>query len=205
MASATKGKKSVSLNEKILQGDETKKEILNIAKRLFGKKGFSQTSIEDILLELGLSKGALYHHFQNKRHIFFEVCKSWNERESLTLERLTWKEFKIMIPSLWDRADDPDFVQIWVRDAYSVLTPEEIFALDETYLISPLKTFLERMAKEKKIHSLPSFEEAHLLIGLLNQGLWLVSNTSKKDKKTVKENLTKILLSYIQNRSNPKV
>jgi AcrR family transcriptional regulator len=193
-------KKPAKINEKIQQGEDTKKEILKIAKKLFGKKGYLQTSIEDILTELGLTKGALYHHFQNKREIFYEVCRTLNEEAGLELEGVSWKEFKALIGTIWKRAEEQEFVQIWVRDAYSVLTTDEIFLLDETYITSNLQKFLERMTNEKRIFPLPSFEEAHLLMGLINQGLWLISNTPKKDRVKLKTNLTKVILSWVQSR-----
>ncbi|GBF50454.1 hypothetical protein LPTSP4_19790 [Leptospira ryugenii] len=187
-------------NEKIIQGEETKKAILKIAKKLFGKKGYNGTSIEDILGELKMTKGALYHHFSNKREIFFEVCKIINQAETRNWETMTWKEFKQSLNHLWDLADDPDFVQIWIKDCFSVLSSDEIFSLDEDYVIKPFQKFLERMCKEKQIVSLPSFEEAHLLVGLVNQGLWLLSTTEKKERPKTRQNLNKIILSYVNFR-----
>ncbi|XDD43704.1 TetR/AcrR family transcriptional regulator [Leptospira sp. WS60.C2] len=189
-------------NLKIKQGEETKLEILKIAKKQFGKKGYNSTSIEDILAEMGVTKGALYHHFSSKRDIFWEVCKMMNQNSALELQDVSWKDFLKSIPSIWDLAEDPEFVQIWIRDCYSVLSPEEIFQLDEDFIITPLKNFLERMAKENKIKALPSFEEAHILIGLINQGLWLVSNTKKKDRAIIKKNLTKIFTEWIRFRES---
>jgi len=187
-------------NEKIVQGEETKKSILKIAKKIFGKKGYNDTSVEDILSELQMTKGALYHHFSNKREIFFEVCKIINEAERRDWEKMTWKEFKQSLNHLWDLAEDPDFVQIWIKDCFSVLSSDEIFSLDEDYIIKPFQKFLERMVKEKQISNLPSFEEAHLLVGMVNQGLWLLSTTDKKERVKTKQNLNRIISSYVKSR-----
>ncbi|WP_342666439.1 TetR/AcrR family transcriptional regulator [Saccharibacillus sacchari] len=42
---------------------------------LFSKKGFEKTSIQDIITELGLSKGAVYHHFKSKDDILEAVMR----------------------------------------------------------------------------------------------------------------------------------
>jgi AcrR family transcriptional regulator len=43
-----------------------RKEILDVAQRLIYSKGFDQMSIQDILDELHISKGAFYHYFDSK-------------------------------------------------------------------------------------------------------------------------------------------
>ena len=41
-------------------------EILDAAQRFVASKGFEQMTIEDILADLGISKGAFYHYFESK-------------------------------------------------------------------------------------------------------------------------------------------
>lgn len=49
----------------------TQRRILDTAKRLFIEQGYANTSIQNIVDELGdLSKGAIYHHFKSKEDIF---------------------------------------------------------------------------------------------------------------------------------------
>jgi AcrR family transcriptional regulator len=48
----------------------TVEKILDVAQRLFLKKGYDETTIQDIVNELGgLTKGAIYHHFKSKNEI----------------------------------------------------------------------------------------------------------------------------------------
>ena len=50
--------------------EETVEKILEAAKRLFLEKGYEQTTIQDIVDQLGgLTKGAVYHHFKSKADI----------------------------------------------------------------------------------------------------------------------------------------
>ena len=54
--------------------EETVHLILDTARRLFLKKGYEHTSIQDIIDNLGgLSKGAIYHHFKSKEDILAAV------------------------------------------------------------------------------------------------------------------------------------
>ena len=47
--------------------------ILTAARALFAERGFEATSIDDIALAAGVTKGAVYHHFASKEAIFVEV------------------------------------------------------------------------------------------------------------------------------------
>lgn len=47
--------------------------ILEAAKSLFSSKGYHETSMDDIVGESGLSKGAIYGHFESKERLFLEV------------------------------------------------------------------------------------------------------------------------------------
>ncbi|WP_238654346.1 TetR/AcrR family transcriptional regulator [Paenibacillus piscarius] len=54
--------------------EETINQILTVAHNLFMQKGYEQTSIQDIINELGgLTKGAIYHHFKSKEEILQAV------------------------------------------------------------------------------------------------------------------------------------
>lgn len=58
---------------RVQQGEATKERILEEATHLFAKKGYYATSIQDISLASGVTKGALYHHYDSKEKIFFAV------------------------------------------------------------------------------------------------------------------------------------
>ena len=49
--------------------------ILETASQLFVQKGYEKTSMQDIARTAGISKGAIYHHFQSKSDIIFAVLK----------------------------------------------------------------------------------------------------------------------------------
>ena len=52
----------------------TVEKILDAAQRLFLEKGYDNTTIQDIVDELGgLTKGAVYHHFKSKEEIMDAV------------------------------------------------------------------------------------------------------------------------------------
>ena len=53
----------------------TKEDILIVALRLFAKEGYEAVSVSQIAGELGMTKGALYRHYESKRDIFDHIVK----------------------------------------------------------------------------------------------------------------------------------
>ena len=58
---------------------------LRTAARLFQQRGYDATSMNDVAAALKLSKGGLYHHFQSKDEILFEIM---NHAMEITQERV---------------------------------------------------------------------------------------------------------------------
>ena len=52
---------------------DSRQEILRAAARLFYKRGYDATSMNDVATALKLSKGGLYHHFRSKDQILFDL------------------------------------------------------------------------------------------------------------------------------------
>lgn len=54
---------------------DTKENILHTALRLFARDGYEAVSVSDIAGELGMTKGALYKHYKNKRDLFDRIVE----------------------------------------------------------------------------------------------------------------------------------
>lgn len=54
---------------------DTKENILRTALRLFARDGYEAVSVSAIAGELGMTKGALYRHYRNKRDIFDSIVE----------------------------------------------------------------------------------------------------------------------------------
>lgn len=68
--------------------EETVRKILDTAERLFIEKGYDHTSLQEIIEETGLSKGAIYHHFASKEEIFYSVCDRIGQRNAEILSKV---------------------------------------------------------------------------------------------------------------------
>jgi AcrR family transcriptional regulator len=65
--------REATLDHRLEHRPEPRQEILRAAARLFQQQGYDATSMNDVAAALKLSKGGLYHHFQSKDEILYNI------------------------------------------------------------------------------------------------------------------------------------
>ena len=71
-----------------------KAEIMDAAIRLFTRKGYLNTTTQDIIDEVNISRGLLYYHFKNKEDILYCVIERYSQPLLKRLEHLAYEEEK---------------------------------------------------------------------------------------------------------------
>lgn len=66
--------------------EETERKILDVARKLFTEKGYDHTTIQDIVDGLGMSKGAVYHHFKSKEAIYDRITDLYYDKHSWMID-----------------------------------------------------------------------------------------------------------------------
>lgn len=56
---------------------KTRTRIVECARELFNRRGFSQVSIDEIMQRAGLTRGGFYNHFQTKEELFAEAIAAY--------------------------------------------------------------------------------------------------------------------------------
>ncbi len=70
-----------------MERHETAQIILWEANELFYNKGYEKTSMREIAERVGISKAAMYHHFENKEEILYTLCTLGGEMMDESMER----------------------------------------------------------------------------------------------------------------------
>ena len=66
---------------------QTVEKILSTSTALFAEKGYDNTSMQDIVNALGMSKGAIFHHFKSKEDVFHAVMEQQFEQVKALMEQ----------------------------------------------------------------------------------------------------------------------
>ncbi|UIP59389.1 TetR/AcrR family transcriptional regulator [Agromyces marinus] len=69
------------------QRERTREQILRVATRNFADSGYAGVALEDLVAEVGLTRGALYHHFGSKHGLFAAVVERAQTSVAEAVER----------------------------------------------------------------------------------------------------------------------
>lgn len=67
------------------RGKKTLEKILRAAERIFGEKGYDQTSISEITRTAGVAQGTFYVYFNDKKQIFCDLVRELSKRLRMEL------------------------------------------------------------------------------------------------------------------------
>lgn len=108
------------------KGELRKAAIIDAAEELFYRRGYENTSVQDVLDELQLSKGGFYHHFESKLSLLDAICERRVEgyanacRELIVEKGLRGidKLNAVLSSSSYFRDNTPEFISIMLDVAY---------------------------------------------------------------------------------------
>jgi AcrR family transcriptional regulator len=106
---------------------ETRAKLVAAARQAFGTVGYAQASMDDFTASAGLTRGALYHHFGDKKGlleaVIAELDTEMTERMRVVAakERDPWRRFVVECTVYVEMARDPEIRRIVHCDAPAVL------------------------------------------------------------------------------------
>ena len=108
---------------------DTKEKILMTALQLFARDGYEAVSVRTIAEELGMTKGALYRHYKNKRDIFDSIVERMIQIDAKRAEeyQVPTKQYEVM-PDAYENTSMEDIqtftveqLKFWTEDAFASL------------------------------------------------------------------------------------
>lgn len=180
----------------------TKSKIIDVASKLFIEKGYDNTYIQDIINDLdGLTKGAIYHHFNSKEDILDAVINRIGEKNIKVLssirdtDELTGVEKlkKIIIAGINSDytkqimgiapgfVDNPRFLAALFKQMHDVSVPEYIVPI------------INEGIKDGTIKAVDANVLAELIVLLIN--VWLNPLIFSSNQILLKHQIINVILS----------
>lgn len=182
------------------QREETKQALLRESRRLFARRGYGAVGLPEIVRAAGVTKGALYHHFDSKSDLFRAVLEQVQqevaERVVATAEMHDdlWQQLIAGCEAFLSASTGPEIQRIMLVDGPAVLGWNEWRALDEAASARHLSEALAALIEDGTIASQPVAPLAHLLSGAMNEAaMWLAAAGSQQDLADVKTALSQML------------
>jgi AcrR family transcriptional regulator len=161
---------------------QTRVALLNAARALFAEKGFAATSRDEIAARAGVTRGALYHHFESKTALALAVVA---ELETDLVDRVVSaalegegvrEQLHRGCRAYMDACADPTVARILV-DAPAVIGVAACRALDAEACLPLLQDAFARSREEGVAVPGDPGVAAALLLGFLNEAAGLIAAT----------------------------
>lgn len=122
------------------KGESSRGQIETAALKLFLKKGYKGTSLEDLCRAAGFTKGGLYHHYKGKEDLYYQALKTFFSSKG----QAPW--ISGSFPDLQSRIRqgflDVDRSKKWVQDLVGSKKDDAILQF-YTFLYEATRTFPE--------------------------------------------------------------
>lgn len=166
--------------------EQKRHDILLAASEVFGKKGTSNATLEEIAEKVGMTRAGLLHHFGSKKALLLEVIKFRDTNDLEELEHKRMPEgaelFRHLIDTVRLNVSRPSIVRTFITLSSESVTDDnpgrEYFAKRYDDLRSEIEDALIALAKEKKatINIAQAEQASCAIIGLMDglQLQWLL-------------------------------
>ncbi len=155
----------------------TRQALLAAARKLFTSQGYNATAMEAVVKAARVTRGALYHHFADKRALFDAVVVSLQEdaanavRDKAVTEPDRWKRLRLGIDAYLDECLKPAYQRLVLQEAPAVLGMARFRAIDEQYPLAQMTGALAALKKRGEI----VVDDLELLSRMVSAMLWEVA------------------------------
>jgi AcrR family transcriptional regulator len=171
-------------SKRVQQGEATRGVLIETAQRLFAEHGYAATSTTDIVTAAEVTRGALYHHFEDKEDLFRAVLEA---TEAQLLEQVAAAAAQASTPLAQLHAGieasfasglEPRFRRIVLEDGPAVLGWQAWHDIDARYAYGAIAAGLQAAMDGGELAAQPVEPLAHLLVGAFMQGAMVVARAT---------------------------
>lgn len=181
------------------RSETTTLQLVEAARTLFAREGYGRTSLEAVVAECGVTKGALYHHFSGKAELFEAVFREEERRMCLGLAKAYAKKddplegLRHGCRAFLEESLDPGIQRITLLDGPSVLGWERMREIEAEFGLALLKQGIRHAIDAGRIAERDVDALAHLLFGALCEGAMYIARAS--DQRAAKRKVEQELRS----------
>ncbi|GDY37485.1 TetR family transcriptional regulator [Acidovorax sp. NB1] len=165
-------------SDKIL---ETRTKLIKAAREAFATQGFAESSMDVLTAQAGLTRGALYHHFGDKKGLLEAVIAQIDGEMTARLTAIvekadtTWDGFIDESIAYVQMALEPEIQRIMFLDGPAALGDPSRWPSQNSCIMSTQRS-IEKLMEEKTIRPVDAPATARLIMGaLLGASLWIAS------------------------------
>ncbi|MFL6023338.1 MAG: TetR/AcrR family transcriptional regulator [Marmoricola sp.] len=181
--------------------ESTRAALLEAGRRLFAERGYDAVAAEEIVTEAGVTRGALYHHFDGKAGLFEAVfigIEAGLVQEFLDEGFLAGDPLDAMrsgITRFLQLSLESGVQRIALIDAPVVLGWKRWHEIEAEHGLGLIQAGLDAAVTAGRIKDLPTAELANAFLGALVESALAVARAS--DPVTAQRNAEKVLVALL--------
>ena len=183
------------------QRERTRTALLDVSRRLFATRGYAAVGLAEIVGTAGVTKGALYHHFEGGKTDLFRAVLAQVQAEvartvvaAAAAEDDPWERLTAGCRAFLTASTDPAVRRIMLVDGPAVLDWSEWWAMDEAEAASHLAELLTALVDAGILVRRPVAPLTRLLSGAMNEvALWLAGSDRPEDRDDAVAALARLL------------
>jgi AcrR family transcriptional regulator len=155
--------------------------LLGAGRRLFAERGYANVGTEEIVRAAGVTRGALYHHFDGKRDLLATVYEQIEAEiaaevtAAVTPGAGVLETLEAGAEMFLDHCLEPEVQQIVLLDAPAALGWERWREIGARYALGLIEGLLTAGIEQGEIRRQPVQPLAHALLGALDEVAMLVA------------------------------
>ncbi len=183
---------------------ETRGKLIAAARDAFSRLGYAETSMDDFTASAGLTRGALYHHFGDKRGLLRAVVETLDAEMDVRLDAASeaadlWEGFVRRCKLYLEMALEPEIRQIVLTDAPAVLGAS-VLEPSRRQCLASLAARLSAMMAEGVVRQGNAETLARLINGALaDAALWIAEANDPVTRLASASDNLDLLLSGLKN------
>lgn len=184
------------------QTQRTRRAILERARHLFATKGYVATGTEEIISELGITRGALYHQFSDKLGVFKAVIvEAYREITDYIQAKIqpldnNWQQLIVGCQAFLEVAQQDELRRLVFIEAPAVLAADDLTEIDQ-YGFDLLHESIEIAVAEGQLNTINAEGFAHLVNGSLNElAAWVAQSGDPERLKTAQSLVETLLMQH---------
>jgi AcrR family transcriptional regulator len=180
------------------RSEATRAALVGAARTLFGERGYGDVGTEEIVARAGVTRGALYHQFADKRDLFRAVFIAVEEEvigrlgaEVVAKAPSAAEALSATMGAWLDVCEEPDIQRIVLLDAPGVLGWEEWREIGQRYALGEAMALLEAAMEAGDLARQPVRPLAHVVVGALDEAALYVARA--EDRASARAEMTGVL------------
>ncbi len=171
------------------RSDATRAALVAAARPLFAERGFAGVGTEEIVRAAGVTRGALYHQFDDKRELFAAV---FEQVEAELTQRIgqaagaaaaddPLAELRVGTAAWLDACTEPELQRIVLLDGPSVLGHQRWREIGMRYGMGLVEAVLKAAIDAGQLAPQPVRGLAHVLIGAVDEAALYVATADDQE------------------------